>query len=155
MAKDKKIKDADAPKSEILAVYFKSLTLENVKCFKDKNTIDLSDGDDKPAMWTVILENNNTGKTTILKCLAGMEGKEWRMQFVDKNNFDSPKNAKKSKDKAEFQFETDVKFPIAAKDVNSEFEWFANLDKENKKILCDFYSKIETGINTYLFNRRK
>lgn len=56
-----------------LPAYFKSLTIENVKCFKGKHTIDLSDGKGKPAQWTVILGNNNTGKTTILKCLAGMD----------------------------------------------------------------------------------
>jgi len=52
--------------------YFKSVTIEDVKCFKGKHTIDLSDGNGKPAQWTVILGNNNTGKTTILKCLAGL-----------------------------------------------------------------------------------
>ncbi len=52
--------------------YFKSLTIEDVKCFKGKHTIDLTDGNGKPAQWTVILGNNNTGKTTILKCLAGL-----------------------------------------------------------------------------------
>ncbi|MCU0446155.1 MAG: ATP-binding protein [Microscillaceae bacterium] len=56
--------------------YFKSLTLENVKCFKGKQTIDLSDGKDKPAQWTVILGNNNTGKTTILRALANLEARK-------------------------------------------------------------------------------
>ena len=54
------------------AAYFKSLTLENVKCFKGKHTIDLSNGSDKPMNWTVILGNNNTGKTTILKGILGL-----------------------------------------------------------------------------------
>jgi predicted ATP-binding protein involved in virulence len=58
---------------ETPAAYFASLTIENVKCFKEKQTIDLSDGNDKPAMWTVILGNNNTGKTTLLRCLADLE----------------------------------------------------------------------------------
>ena len=52
--------------------YFASLTIENIKCFKDKQIINLSDGKE-PAMWTVILGNNNTGKTTLLRCLAGLE----------------------------------------------------------------------------------
>lgn len=55
------------------AVYFKSLTIEGINCFKSKQTINLTDGEGNPAMWTVILGNNNTGKTTLLRCLAGME----------------------------------------------------------------------------------
>lgn len=37
------------------AAYFGSLTIENVKCFKGEQAIDLSDGNGNPAMWTVIL----------------------------------------------------------------------------------------------------
>ncbi|MFZ2725880.1 MAG: AAA family ATPase [Methylococcaceae bacterium] len=54
------------------SAYFGSLTIENVKCFKGIHEINLSDAD-KPAMWTVILGDNNTGKTTLLKCLADLE----------------------------------------------------------------------------------
>jgi predicted ATP-binding protein involved in virulence len=57
------------------AIYFKSLEFGNVKCFKNGHEIDLSDGNGKPAQWTVLLGNNNTGKTTILRCLAGLEAK--------------------------------------------------------------------------------
>jgi predicted ATP-binding protein involved in virulence len=71
MAKEKDKLRQDAP-----AVYFKSLTIENIKCFKSKSTIDLSDRNGKPAQWTVILGNNNTGKTTLLKCLAGLDAFE-------------------------------------------------------------------------------
>lgn len=52
------------------AVYFKSLTIEGINCFKSEQTIDLTDGKGNPTMWTVILGNNNTGKTTLLRCLA-------------------------------------------------------------------------------------
>lgn len=69
-------------KQEAPAAYFKSLTIENVKCFKGKHTIDLSDGKGKPAQWTVILGNNNTGKTTVLKCLAGLELYEGVIKIV-------------------------------------------------------------------------
>jgi len=51
-------------------VYFLSLELENVRCFKHQK-LDLSDSDskqkNKPARWTVILGNNGTGKTTLLQ----------------------------------------------------------------------------------------
>ncbi len=53
--------------------YFGSLIIENMKCFKGKQTIDLSDRKGNPALWTVILGNNNMGKTTLLRCLADLE----------------------------------------------------------------------------------
>lgn len=59
------------PTTTTPAVYFQSLTVANVKCFHDEQTIDLSDGEGGFARWTVILGNNNTGKTTLLKSLAG------------------------------------------------------------------------------------
>jgi hypothetical protein len=68
---EKKAKQAGTDKPT--AVYFKSLTIRDVKCFRGEHTIDLSDGKGRPAQWTVILGNNNTGKTTILKCLAQLE----------------------------------------------------------------------------------
>lgn len=52
--------------------YFKSLDIENIKCFKGKHHIDLTDKEGKPAKWTVIMGNNGTGKTTILRCLADL-----------------------------------------------------------------------------------
>ena len=54
------------------AVYFGSLTVEGVKCFKGKETLDLTGPDGKPSMLNVILGNNGTGKTTLLTCLLGM-----------------------------------------------------------------------------------
>jgi hypothetical protein len=53
--------------------YFMSLSLENVRCFGPKQTLDLSDGNGKPAPWTIILGLNGTGKTTILQLLSGFE----------------------------------------------------------------------------------
>lgn len=52
------------------AIYFKTLYLRNIKCFKGEYELDFSDKNGKPAQWTVFLGNNNTGKTTILRALA-------------------------------------------------------------------------------------
>lgn len=54
-------------------VYFLSFELEKVLCFKDRQILDLSDGNGCPAQWTVILGNNGVGKTTLLRCLASFE----------------------------------------------------------------------------------
>ncbi len=54
-------------------VYFLSLTLENVRCFGPKQTLQLSDGEGRPARWTVILGNNGMGKTTLLQALTTFE----------------------------------------------------------------------------------
>ncbi len=53
--------------------YFLSIELENVLCFKTRQKLDLSDINGFPAQWTVILGDNGVGKTTLLRCLAGME----------------------------------------------------------------------------------
>ena len=53
--------------------YFRSLSIENVRCFGPKQTLDLSDGNGKPAPWTIILGLNGTGKTTLLQALMGFE----------------------------------------------------------------------------------
>jgi energy-coupling factor transporter ATP-binding protein EcfA2 len=58
---------------EVSPVYFLSLEVENVLCFKDKQVLALTDKNGNPAQWTVILGDNGVGKTTLLRCLAGLE----------------------------------------------------------------------------------
>lgn len=53
--------------------YFLSLSVEDVRCFSPKQTIDVSDGHGRPSQWTVILGDNNTGKTTLLQCFIALE----------------------------------------------------------------------------------
>ena len=53
--------------------YFYSLELEGINCFKDKQTLDLSDGKYNYSPWTIILGDNGTGKTTLLRVLDRMQ----------------------------------------------------------------------------------
>jgi predicted ATP-binding protein involved in virulence len=57
---------------EVSPVYFLSLEVENVLCFKDKQVLDLTDKNGNPAQWTVILGDNGVGKTTLLRSLASV-----------------------------------------------------------------------------------
>ncbi|MBM4032552.1 MAG: hypothetical protein FJ291_12310 [Planctomycetes bacterium] len=53
--------------------YFLSMKGENIRCFGEKQALDLSDGRGRPARWTVLLGDNGVGKTTLLECLALMQ----------------------------------------------------------------------------------
>ncbi|WP_460914937.1 AAA family ATPase [Spirosoma areae] len=53
-------------------VWFKSISLENVRSFGTKQTINFTDKDGNAARWNVILGDNGTGKTTVLKSLLVM-----------------------------------------------------------------------------------
>src|SRR5215208_6807898 len=59
-----------------LPAYFLSLTVENVRCFGPKQTLDLSNGKGRPAQWTIILGNNGVGKTTLLQSIAALTPSE-------------------------------------------------------------------------------
>ena len=66
---------------ELPVAYLKSLILKDVRGFKDQHYISFFNDDKKTSQWTVILGNNNTGKTTILKCIADIYVK------TEKNNY--------------------------------------------------------------------
>jgi predicted ATP-binding protein involved in virulence len=57
----------------IKPVYFASIEVENVLCFKSRQKLDLCDVNGFPAQWTVILGDNGAGKTTLLRSLASMQ----------------------------------------------------------------------------------
>jgi energy-coupling factor transporter ATP-binding protein EcfA2 len=73
MAKTTKKVVAKQGRSDESPVYFLSLEVENVLCFKDKQVLDLTNKNGNPAQWTVILGDNGVGKTTLLRCLAQMD----------------------------------------------------------------------------------
>ena len=68
-----KSKASRRKKTDSRAAYFLSLELENVRCFGPRQSLDLSDGNGRPAKWTVLLGDNGVGKTTVLQMLAGSE----------------------------------------------------------------------------------
>jgi energy-coupling factor transporter ATP-binding protein EcfA2 len=70
--RSKKIAKPKRRKKSLRPAYFLSMTIENVRCFKTKQEIDLSDGRGRPAQWSVILGDNGVGKTTILQSLASL-----------------------------------------------------------------------------------
>lgn len=100
-------------------VYFLSLEVEGVLCFKDRQVLDLSDGNGRPAQWTVILGDNGVGKTTLLRCLAGMECKFKK---------DSESNEEDKKELA---------YPLLFSPSENILTWQSYRDiKQNSKILA-------------------
>lgn len=73
-------------KQKIPSVYFTSLAIENVRCFGERQTLDLT-VDGRPARWTLILGDNGVGKTTLLQCLA------WMQPVRENVNPDDPKES--------------------------------------------------------------
>lgn len=63
-------------------IYFLDLTIANIRCFKGKHDLNLSDSSGKPAQWTIILGDNGTGKTTLLKCLASFHVTSFNETFT-------------------------------------------------------------------------
>jgi len=59
-------------KPVVKPAYITSLSIENIKCFGPKQTLDLTYTDGKPARWTVILGDNGVGKTTLMKAIFVM-----------------------------------------------------------------------------------
>lgn len=53
--------------------YFLSMKVANFRCFGPEQTLDLSDGNGRPAQWTIILGENSVGKTTLLQSLAATQ----------------------------------------------------------------------------------
>ncbi len=55
------------------AMHFASITLEDVRAFRGRQRLDLTDDAGKPSRWCLILGENGVGKTTILQALALMK----------------------------------------------------------------------------------
>ena len=58
--------------NSVKSCYFLSLILENIACFGKKQKLILGDKNGNPHRWTIILGDNGTGKTTLLRSLVGI-----------------------------------------------------------------------------------
>ena len=56
---------------ETPSIYFSTLEIENVRCFRGRQLLNLTTNG-QPAQWTLLIGENGTGKTTLLECLAWM-----------------------------------------------------------------------------------
>lgn len=71
-------------------MYFASLEIKNIKCFGERQVLDLRNDNGSVSQWTLILGNNGLGKTTLLKCLAWMKTVE-ETDEVEKEEANIPK----------------------------------------------------------------
>ena len=99
-------------------IYFESLTLENVRCFGESQTLSLTDANGNPARWTIILGSNNSGKTTLLQCLAWMRPEP---EETPADNQGRKKKGKESRD-ADSDFEKVVLAPAISGEENEVLE---------------------------------
>lgn len=67
-------------------MYIRSLTIRNLKRLRDV-TLDFKDSDGNPRMWTVIIGENGTGKTSILQAIALAAAGTLRVNDLASNAF--------------------------------------------------------------------
>ena len=72
-ARTKAVAKKTARKTAPKAAYFLKLEIKNIRCFGPRQSLDLSDGEGRPARWTLILGDNNVGKSTLLQSIVYME----------------------------------------------------------------------------------
>jgi predicted ATP-binding protein involved in virulence len=85
------------------AIYFRGLYIKDIKGFTGDFEIYFRNKSNNPVQWTVLLGNNNTGKTTILKLLASISypnilsgytdkyRQKYRLPFFELSNIDKRK----------------------------------------------------------------
>ncbi len=69
--------------NEIEGVYLSKVTIKDFNCFQGENQISFTRPDGRYQQWNVILGNNNTGKTTILRLLGGVSAEVFTINEDD------------------------------------------------------------------------
>ncbi len=60
----------EVDKTGTSSIYLRNLSIENLRTFGKKQTINFTDKNNKPYLWNVIIGDNGIGKTSILKALS-------------------------------------------------------------------------------------
>lgn len=69
-------------------MYFSTLEVQNIKCFEERQKLDLKDANGRLSPWTLILGENGVGKTTLLKCLSWMVPVQLPLEKDEKTGID-------------------------------------------------------------------
>jgi predicted ATP-binding protein involved in virulence len=74
--------------------YVASLEIEQVKCFKEKQILKFTDENNRPYRWTVLLGDNGTGKTTVLRSIlmASQKSHYTKYQYSELLNLNENSN---------------------------------------------------------------
>jgi energy-coupling factor transporter ATP-binding protein EcfA2 len=64
------IRQESSPSLEVSNAYYLSMSLQNIRCFRETQLLDLQSAPGTPARWTLILGENGVGKTTLMQLLV-------------------------------------------------------------------------------------
>jgi predicted ATPase len=124
------------------AVYFGELEVEGVKCFKDRQRLELRGKDGKYARLTVVLGENGTGKTTLLTCLLGMSPTEFAIGSEEEGQSSYP--TRTAKGFPVFDGLTSMKYLSATGEVilcKGRAAWEVEIDSASNKAIRFWDSK--------------
>ncbi|AUD04520.1 AAA family ATPase [Spirosoma pollinicola] len=102
-------------------VWFKSISLKNVRSFGTKQTINFTDKDGNAARWNVILGDNGTGKTTVLKGLFLAVNEKYNLS------------------RYAFDFYSLLRKDYLVADINVETDEFVKEEKKNRHALLTLF----------------
>jgi predicted ATPase len=64
--------DPDFESKPVEPFYLDEVVISNFKCFTEEQTLNLTDRENHPSRWTILLGENGVGKTTILQIIAAL-----------------------------------------------------------------------------------
>jgi predicted ATPase len=122
-----------------------------VRCFgSPAQTLDLSDGNGRPAQWTIILGDNGVGKTTLLRSIAAMNPLEQTFTFAEydaKNNHPYDKRVAANIPAYAVRDERNLKWNVLRNDsqlreanINAKYLYGMKLSEINDNAIVRTYS---------------